>query len=215
MVSEDIDVIEKFIISLYCDDCNCFSIDLAPYEIYKYRQNMDIWYLPPTRDALIQRKHESAYVSGRTWGRANLSKKTDEPPSNLTWSISSDKILCNWISPNNTPLPKNLAKIAFKKCGCRLKWKKNCSCKKENVSCLPICKCWGKCDILWLKTVTFVYAFVLFYELLSLYLELNFISTFCTVCINLYRLVQMCFLRGIEDGKKVLSFYSLCLLRYL
>ena len=34
---EDINVIEKFIISLYCDDCNCFSIDLARYEIFKYR----------------------------------------------------------------------------------------------------------------------------------------------------------------------------------
>ena len=56
---EDINVIEKFSISLYCDDCNCFSIDLAPYEIFKYRQNMDIRSLPPTRDALIQHLHMS------------------------------------------------------------------------------------------------------------------------------------------------------------
>ena len=65
---EDINVIEKFIISLYCDHCNCFSIDLARYKIFKYRQNMNIRSLPPTRDALIQHIHKSAYVSGLIYG---------------------------------------------------------------------------------------------------------------------------------------------------
>ena len=54
--------------------------------------------------------------------------------------ISSDKILCTWLSPNNTPLPDNLAKIAFKKCGCRLKCKKYCAAAKEDILCLPILK---------------------------------------------------------------------------
>ena len=47
---EGINVIEKFIISLYYDDFNCFSIDLAGYEIFKYWQNMDLQSLPLTRD---------------------------------------------------------------------------------------------------------------------------------------------------------------------
>ena len=110
---EDIYVIEKFIIPLYCDDCNCFSIDLARYEILKYQQNVDIQSLLPTRDALIQHIPKSAYVSGHIWGSTNLTNKTDESPSNWTWSVSSDKILCTWISPNNTPRPENLVKIDF------------------------------------------------------------------------------------------------------
>ena len=88
LIEEDINVIEKFVISLYCDDCNCFSIDLGRYEIFKYRQHME------TRDALIQHIHKSAYVSCHIRGRANLTNKTDELPSNWTWSMSSDKILC-------------------------------------------------------------------------------------------------------------------------
>ena len=72
---EDVNVIENFIISLHYDDCNCFSVDLARYEIFKYRQNMDIRSLPPTRDALIQHMHKSACVSGHIWGRSNLPKK--------------------------------------------------------------------------------------------------------------------------------------------
>ena len=89
---EYINVNEKFIISLYYDDCNCFSVNLARYEIFKYQQNMDIQSLLSTRDALIQHIHNSAYVSGLIWGRENLPNKTDKLPSNCTWSISSHKI---------------------------------------------------------------------------------------------------------------------------
>ena len=79
---------------------------------------------------LIQHIRKSAYVSGHIWGGANLPNKIDE---SLNWisSIRNDKILCTWISPNNTPLPENLVKIAFKKCGCRLKCQNNCNYKKE------------------------------------------------------------------------------------
>ena len=49
---EDINVIKRFSVSLYDDDCNCFSIDLARHEIFKYQQNMDIPSSPPTGVAL-------------------------------------------------------------------------------------------------------------------------------------------------------------------
>ena len=38
----DINVMERLIISLCYDDSNCFSIDLARYKIFKYRENMEI-----------------------------------------------------------------------------------------------------------------------------------------------------------------------------
>ena len=74
---EDFNVIEKFIISLYYGDWKCFSVDLVRYEIFKYRQNMNIRSLPPTRDTSVQHIHKSAYVSGHIWGRANLPNKTE------------------------------------------------------------------------------------------------------------------------------------------
>ena len=114
--------------------------------------------------------------------------------------------MCSWLSPNNTPLPENLVKIAFEKFGCRLKCKKNCNCKKrqtqkknkKTVSCLPICKCWRKFDVLWLKTDIFLYDFVLFYKLIFVYLELNLISIYLTDFICLYWQVQICLFRGIS-----------------
>ena len=79
---KDINLIERFIISLYHDNCNCFSIGLAWYRIFKHPQNMVIRSLLPTKDVLIQHMHKSAYVSGQIWDRANLPNKTDESPSN-------------------------------------------------------------------------------------------------------------------------------------
>ena len=51
---EDINVIKRFSVSLCDDDCKCFSIDLARYEILKYQQNMDIPSSPPTGVALTR-----------------------------------------------------------------------------------------------------------------------------------------------------------------
>ena len=113
--------------------------------------------------------------------------------------------MCTWLSPSDIPLSKKSTKIAFKKCGYRLKCQKKCSCRNESVSCLPICNCRGKCDVLWLKTHTFLYAFVFLYKLIFFGIDLNFISAYFTDCIYLYRQAQSYLLRGIEDGKKVLG----------
>ena len=97
-----------------------------------------------------------------------------------------------------------MSKIAFKKCCCRLKCKKNCSCKKENVSCLLFVNTEERVTFYESKMII-IYAFVLFYELISVNIELNFISTYFIDCVNLNRSVQMCLLGSIEDRKKALT----------
>ena len=104
-------MIEKFIISLYWNDCNCFSIDLAWYEIFKYRQNMDSRSLPLTRDVLMHYIHKSAYVSRHIWGGANLPNNTDESLSNWTWSIRNDEIFYTGTSANNILFLQSLVKL--------------------------------------------------------------------------------------------------------
>ena len=70
---EDINVIERLIISLCWDDFTCFSIDLARYEIFKHRPK----YVYLTKDVSLQHAHKSTCVSGHIWGRSNLRNKTD------------------------------------------------------------------------------------------------------------------------------------------
>ena len=156
---------ERFIISLCYDFVMLFSWFGSVWNLQVSKMYGDS-ILSTTKRALIYHIHKSAYVSGHILSRSNLPNKTDGSLSNWTWNISSDKVLYNWHSPNNTSLPENLAYIVFKKCDSRLKSKKNGSRKKENVSCILICKCEGKRDVLPLKTDTFLYAFVVFYECL-------------------------------------------------
>ena len=55
-----------------------FQLILARYEVLKYRYLI----FTPTRYALNQHIHKSAFAFGRIWGRANLPNKTDESSSN-------------------------------------------------------------------------------------------------------------------------------------
>ena len=143
---EALHVVERFIVSLYTNEPSYpSSIDLARYEIFKYRGNLEMRSLPPTRDALVQHIHKAAYVSGYIWGRSHLTNTTDEPLSNWTWNLSGGKICCVWLSSNTSPLSEDLSKKAFRKCGCRKKCTKICSCRKQEIRCLPNCKCRRNC----------------------------------------------------------------------
>ena len=55
-----------------------FPLILARYEVFKYRHLI----FTPTRHALNQHMHKSAFVFGHIWSRANLPSKTDESSSN-------------------------------------------------------------------------------------------------------------------------------------
>ena len=80
---EDLQVIESFVISVYDFEPDISScIDVARYEIYKYRGNSNINPLPPARDALIPHIHKAAYVSGYIWGMSHVPNTTEEPPIN-------------------------------------------------------------------------------------------------------------------------------------
>ena len=43
------------------------TIDLARYDIFKYKGDLDIRSLHPTRDALALHTHRAAYTSGWIW----------------------------------------------------------------------------------------------------------------------------------------------------
>lgn len=147
--NEDLEVIESFVISLYDSESDISScIDVARYEIFKYRGSSDIRSLPPTRDALIHHIHKAAYISGYLWGMSHVPSTTEEPPTNWTWIVMENKIKCQWISYDHHSITQELYKTVFKKCGCRKGCKKNCKCKKgEQMKCLPTCKCRGKCGL--------------------------------------------------------------------
>ena len=54
LAEENLKVIGSFVILLYVSVSDISSsVDIARYQIFKYRRNSEIRWLPPTRDALI------------------------------------------------------------------------------------------------------------------------------------------------------------------
>ena len=145
--------------------------------------------LPPTKDVLIQHIQKSACVSGHIWDRSDLPNKTDEPSSNWTCSTNSNKI-----SPNNTPLPENWVKIAFKKCHSRLKSvaAKKISCKKRIFPFVSAKEC--VCFVIENWYISLCFCSLLWIIICLHCLEFQFNLFYC---VYLYGEVQTCLLRSV------------------
>ena len=119
LAEKNLKVIESFVCSVYVTEQDISpSADIARYQIFKYRGNSEMRSLPPTRDALIQHIHKAAYLSGYIWGRSHKPARTEESPTNWTWSFTDDRIKCQWVSYDHCLITQNLNKTVFKKCGC-------------------------------------------------------------------------------------------------
>ena len=54
-------VIEQFVMNTHDSAVEAAAIDLARYDIFKYKGDLDIRSLPPTRDALVLHTHRAAF----------------------------------------------------------------------------------------------------------------------------------------------------------
>ena len=123
-------------------------IDLARFEIFKYKGDFDFRALPPTSNALRLHIHRAAYISGWVWGLSHIPESTLELPYQWGWSQDDGEIgSVNVIWTNyNLDIATKTFKKAFNKCGCRTNCSKYCSCRTFQLCCLTICKCRGKCN---------------------------------------------------------------------
>ena len=56
-------VIEQFLMNTYDSAVEAATLDLARYDIFKYKGDLDIRSLHPTSDALVLHTHMAAYIS--------------------------------------------------------------------------------------------------------------------------------------------------------
>ena len=115
LAEENLKEIESFVVSLYVTESDISSsVDIARYQIFKYRGNSEICSLPPTWDALIQHIHKAAYVSGYVWGTSYIPWKTEQSPTNWKWSFTDTRIKCQWVSYDHCLIRQNLNEVVFK-----------------------------------------------------------------------------------------------------
>ena len=148
LAEEKLKVIESFVVSLFVTELDISSsVNIARYQIFKYRVNSEMRLLAPTRDALIQHIHKAAHISGYIWETLHIPTGAVNSPTNWTWSFTDNRIKGQWVSYDHYLITQNLNKTVFKKCGCRRGCKKNGKFKKvEMMKCLPTCKCCRKCE---------------------------------------------------------------------
>ena len=69
------------------------ATDLAQYDIFKYKGDLDIRSSPPTRDALVLHTHRAAYISEWIWAMYHITNATEESPLLWGWSIIDDNLM--------------------------------------------------------------------------------------------------------------------------
>ena len=115
LAEEKLKVIESFVVSLFVTELDISSsVNIARYQIFKYRVNSEMRLLAPTRDALIQHIHKAAHVSGYIWETLHIPTGTVKSPTNWTWSFTDNRIKSQWVSYDHYLITQNLNKTVLK-----------------------------------------------------------------------------------------------------
>ena len=134
--SDDIAVIESFVISLYSVSCTLTDVNKARQQIFA-QSSRTFEYLPPTKAALEEHMKRTTHQAGYVWGQSIIAKQVLPNPSLWGWVKSET----GWV-PFWTALPRAAkAMNVLISCGCTT-W---CSCYKKGIVCTALCKCSGHC----------------------------------------------------------------------
>ena len=137
--SDDIAVIESFVISLYSVSCTLTDVNQALAAFAQSSRTFE--YLPPTRAALVEHVKRKTHQAGYVWGQSIIAKQVLPSPSLWGWVKSET----GWV-PFWTAIPR-AAKVmnVLISCGCTTSCTGRCSCYKRGIVCTARCRCSGHC----------------------------------------------------------------------
>ena len=78
--SDDIAVIESYVISLYSVSCTLMDDNQARQQIFA-QSSRTFEYLPPTKAALVEHVKRTTHQAGYVWGKSNIAKLVLPIPS--------------------------------------------------------------------------------------------------------------------------------------
>ena len=141
--SEDIAVIESFVISLYYVSCTLTGVNQARQQIFaQSSRTFEYMYLPPTKAALVEHVKRTTHQAGYVWGQSIVSKHVLPSPSLWGWV----KFEIGWVQ-SWTALPR-AAKVmnVLISCGCTTSCTGRCSRYNKGIVCTAGCRCYGRSD---------------------------------------------------------------------
>ncbi len=132
---------EIFIVRLYKVTQGAESADVARYVLFRKLKKLDK--LPPTSDAL-ELHMKRAYYQQSVWEFSPLGVANDLLPEEYGWKLNEngeyDPILTLL-----EPVPEGFLDVISCNCGKTQCSRLNCKCRKNGVSCTPLCGCTSPC----------------------------------------------------------------------
>ena len=111
--SDDIAVIESFVISLYSVSCTLTDVNPARQKIFA-QSSRTFEYLPPTKAALVEHIKRTTHQAGYVWGQSIIAKQVLPSPIFRGWVKSEN----GWV-PFSHAIPRTAkAMNVLNSCGC-------------------------------------------------------------------------------------------------
>ncbi len=140
--SDDIAVIESFVISLYSVSCTLTDVNQARQQIFaQSSRTFEYMYRPPTKAALVEHFKRTTHQAGYVCGQSIIAKQVLPSPSLWGWVKSE----IGWV-PSWTALPRAAKVInVLISCRCTTGCTGKCSCYNKGIVCTDRCRCSGHC----------------------------------------------------------------------
>ena len=138
--SEDIKVIDSFVVPLYSVNCPLTEVNPAHQQIFD-QLSKTIEYLLPTKEALTEHIKRATYQAGYVWDQSLIAEQVLPSPDKWGWAESES----GWV-PFWTPLPQATKALEeLVRCGWTKSCAGKCSCKEKGLVCTAQCKRGGQC----------------------------------------------------------------------
>ena len=142
LLSEQINVLERFILYVYYGKCTGDDIDVQRMREFEHSTHSNLQLLPPSKNGLLEHLKRAAYEAG--WVVYQCIENVELPdPQNWGWKrIGNGRFVPQWQLCDN---PIDPITVVTNTCMCVTAKCNNCTCSKLALDCLPFCKCQRGC----------------------------------------------------------------------
>ena len=139
--TDQLDVIEKFVVEVYYPDKKTAKLDSERKEHFMRLADPKLRSLPVSRRGLLEHTRRACLQAGWLW-REGKSNVATQDPTNWGWTRIDGKFVPKWHTLDEDI---DVLKVTQVCGGCKKALCKKCKCKTSNMLCLPFCACQQRC----------------------------------------------------------------------
>ena len=143
VTEEQMIILECYILFVYSPNVDP-SRGLNEYRMLDFEctTHNNLRLIPPSMNALLEHVKRACYQGGWIWRHCMVNRNPPNPEC-WGWKLDNGHFRPKWDTRASNM--KKLEDIVTTTCSCKVAKCKNCSCGKNNLKCLPFCKCQRKC----------------------------------------------------------------------